>query len=230
MRIAVFDENPYNSAYLKQLIYIYSNYKKIELVVDVFSDIERFLSTKREYILYFISFETKNGTFAAQHLCKQNKEASVIITAKDSRLAVEAFKINAYNFIQLPFKKTLVYEILNDFFKAYQCEALLINDGFENIYINIKDIIYLEADNKHCILHLKNQTVYCNKTMARVFDVLPKEYFLKTSRAFVVNTMHVSRFNSEHILLANGETLYPSRHFYQTFKCDFLRTTNPKIP
>lgn len=230
MRIAVFDENYCDSAYLKHLIYIFSNNKKFDLVVDVFSDIEEFLKTKREYILYFISFETKNGILAAKNLYNKNKNSSIIITANDSRLAVEAFKINAYNFLQLPLKEKILYEILNDFFRSYQCEALLISDGFENIYINVKDILYLEADNKHCVLHLKNQKVYCNKTMARVYNVLPKECFLKTSRAFVVNANHVSRFNSEHIILENGDTLYPSRHFYKSFKCDFLRTSNLRIP
>ncbi len=230
MRIAVFDENYCDSAYLKHLIYIFSNNKKFDLVVDVFSDINEFLKTKREYILYFISFETKNGILAAKNLYNKNKNSSIIITANDSRLAVEAFKINAYNFLQLPLKEKILYEILNDFFRSYQCEALLISDGFENIYINVKDILYLEADNKHCVLHLKNQKVYCNKTMARVYNVLPKECFLKTSRAFVVNANHVSRFNSEHIILENGDTLYPSRHFYKSFKCDFLRTSNLRIP
>lgn len=230
MRIAVFDENYCDSAYLKHLIYIFSNNKKFDLVVDVFSDINEFLKTKREYILYFISFETKNGILAAKNLYNKSKNSSIIITANDSRLAVEAFKINAYNFLQLPLKEKILYEILNDFFRSYQCEALLISDGFENIYINVKDILYLEADNKHCVLHLKNQKVYCNKTMARVYNVLPKECFLKTSRAFVVNANHVSRFNSEHIILENGDTLYPIRHFYKSFKCDFLRTSNLRIP
>lgn len=229
MRIAIFDENSYNSNCLKHLIYTFANNEKIGLVVEVFSDINDFLKTKQNYILYFISFETQSGILAAKNLYNHNKTAAMVITANDCRLAVEAFKINAYNFLQLPYNQIFVYKILNDFFSTYRREALIISDGFENIYINTNDIIYLEANNKHCILHLKNQNVCCNKTMARVYDVLPKERFLKPSRAFIVNANHVLRFNRDHIILTNGDTLYPSRHFYKTFKGDYFRTVNPTI-
>ncbi len=230
MKIAIFDENSYDSAMLKRLIYMFSNSKKADLVVDVFTDANELIAKRKNYILFFISFKTKNGIGVSKKLYDTQNKTPVIITADDCRLAVEAFKINAYNFLQTPLNDILVYEALNDFFTTFHYDSLLVSDGIENIFINTKDILYIEANNKHCLLHLSNQTVYCNKTMAKVYDVLPKERFLKTSRAFVVNTHYVSRFNHEHIILSNGDTLYPSRHFYKTFKCDFLSTVNPKIP
>lgn len=231
MKIAIFDENYYDSAILKQLIYTFSNNKRLDLVVDVYTDISELIAKRKNYILFFISFKTKNGILLSKKLYDHHNKTPIIITADNCSLAVEAFRINAYNFLLMPLNDMLVYEALNDFFSSFQYNySLLVSNGFENIYINTKDILYIEANNKHCFLHLNNQTVHCNKTMARVYNVLPKEYFLKTSRAFVVNTNYVSRFNKKHIILTNGDTLYPSRHFYKAFKCDFLSTVNPKIP
>lgn len=230
MKIAIFDENSYDSAILKRLIYTFSNNRKMELVVDVFTDATELISKRKNYILFFISFKTKNGILISKKIYDIDKKTPIIITANDCCLAAEAFKINAYNFLQTPFNDMLVYKVLNDFFSTVQCNSLLINDGCENIFINTNDIIYIEANNKHCFLHLNNQIVFCNKTMAKVYNVLPKERFLKTSRAFVVNADYVLKFNREHIILINGDILYPSRHFYKTFKYDFLSTLNPKIP
>ena len=230
MKIAIFDENSYDSTILKQLIYTFSNNQKLDLVVDVYTNANELIAKKKNYILFFISFKTKNGILLSKKLYENRDETPVIVTADDGKLAVEAFKINAYNFLLMPFNDTLVYEALNDFFSSFMYDSILVSNGFENIFINTKDIAYIEANNKHCFLHLNNQTVYCNKTMAKVYKVLPKERFLKTSRAFVVNTNYVSRFNQNYIILTNGDTLYPSRHFYKTFKCDFLNTVKPKIP
>lgn len=230
MKIAVFDENSNNSSYLKQSIYTFSNLKNFELVIDVFSNINDFLKSKPNYILYFIAFKTKADILLAQKLLQKNTETPIVVTADDTSLAVEAFKINAYNFLHTPFRITDLYDVLENFFSSYLSNALLINNGLENVYINTSDILYLEADNKRCQIHTKNQTICCNKTMARVYNVLPQDSFLKINRAFIVNANHVSRFNSSHVILTNGTTVYPSRHFYKAFKEDFLKTTSPKIP
>lgn len=230
MKIAIFDEKVNDTTHLKHSIYTFANYKRLELVVDTFSNINDFLSNEQNYILYFVSFKTKNGILLAHKLFQKGSKTPIIITASDCSLAAEAFKINAYNFLQTPFPEIFLYDILENFFSSYCYNALLINDGLENVYINTKDILYLEANNKHCQIHTKNQTFYCNKTMARVYDILPKGNFLKINRAFIVNANYVSRFNSSHVILTNGTIVYPSRHFYKTFKEDFLLTTAPKIP
>ncbi len=230
MKIAIFDKNSCDSLILKQLIYIFLNSKKIDLVVDVFTNADELIAKRKNYILFFISYKTNDGIWLAKKLYNTHNKTPIIIISDDCCLAVEAFKINAYNFLQTPLNDMLLCEVLNNFFTSLQSNTLLVSDGCENIFINTKDILYIEANNKHCRLHLSNQIVCCNKTMAKVYNALPKEQFLKTSRAFVVNTDYVSRFNHEHIILANGDTLYPSRHFYKTFKCDFLSTVNPKIP
>lgn len=230
MKIAVFDDDLCDSTVLKHLLYIFSNFKKISLVVDVFTNENALFKEKQNYILFFISFKTQNGIRLAQKLYNSESKIPMIITAPDCGLAMQAFKINAYNFLQTPLNQDRLFEILEGFFDTYLSGPLLISDGFETICINTDDIFYLEADNKHCLVHLETKTVHCNKTMARVYNVLPEDRFLKISRAFIVNSNHVSRFSSEYVTLINGATLHPSRNFYKTFKCDYFRTQTPKIP
>lgn len=230
MRIAICDDEYSTALILKQMLYMFSNYKKIGFVVDIFTNTKDFWRSQQSYILIFISFETENGKKIAHNLYKNDLKSPIIIFSSNCCHAAEAFKINAYNFLQTPLSQKTLFDILENFFISYFAAPLLISDGFENICINMSSIYYLEADNKHCLIHLKDKTVYCNKTMARVFSVLPEDRFLKISRAFIVNSDYVTRFSSEYIILTNGTILYPSRHFYKSFKIDYCRTKMPKIP
>ena len=227
MKVAIYDDLS-SGKDLKRLVYLFSNYKKIDLVVDIFTCTDELFKQKQNYKIFFISFKTQNGISLAERLYHYGINAPIIITANSSDKAINAFKINAYYFLQTPIQTDLLFEVLENYFNTF-VYPLIISDGFETICINCNDIIYLEANNKHCFIHLQNQTVQCNKTMARVLEVLPENRFLKISRAFAVNSNYISRFNSESVTLTNGDTLRPSRHFYKTFKCDYLRIQTPKI-
>ncbi len=229
MRIAIFSDDFYENKLLKRSLYTFANYKRIDFVVDVFTDWTKLYNQKDNYILFFVSFNNKTGVKLAK-LLNESQEGAIIITASNTNLAVDAYKINAYNFLQSPINENNLFKILENYFARFFEYNLIIKNGFETICVNAKDILYLEANNKHCFLHLKNQTIPCNKTMARVVSVLPENLFLKISRAFVVNSNYIYSFNNECVTLINGATLHPSRHFYKTFKFDYYRTLNAKIP
>ncbi len=230
MRIAIYENNYEDAQKLKNLIYNYCNYKKIDSVVDVYQNGDSLLSSNNNYVLTFLSLENSDGKATIQKL-NYNHTGQMIITASDCRLAADAFRINAYSFLLKPFEKNRLFEILENFFNTViSTSLLLINNCYETFCVRVCDILYLEANNKHCIIHLTDKSIYCNKTMAKVFSVLPQFDFLKINRAFIVNSNHIISFNSENVVLSNKESLHPSRHFYTSFKTDYIRIKNPNIP
>ena len=230
MRIAIYGDNFLNIKQIKRVLYIFSNCKKLELVVDVISNEEDMLSLKQNYVLIFLSFESKNSIMLAHRLYKNKKQIPIIAFSANPCHAVEAYKINAYNFLQLPLCEEMLYKMLENFFTPFLSVPIMLCDGFESICINTEDILYLEANNKHCYIHLNNESFYCNKTMARVYEILTHGHFLKISRSIIVNSDCIARFSSKQIILTNAEVLYPSRHFYKTFKSDYTALKMPKIP
>lgn len=229
MRIAVFNENRESGNNLKNLIYRFSNYYKLELVVDVFSDYTLFLKSPQNYILTFISLTTENGIRVVKTLYNRDETKNIIITSDNYRHAADAFKINAYNFLKTPVEEKPLFKILNDYFDSFFSKPLLLIGGIDNTLINADDIMYIEADNKYCWLHLKDDTLQCKKTMAHVLDTLPENHFIKISRFFAVNPDYVTNFNSDVITLKGDIKLHPSRLFYKEFKCDFMRLKCPII-
>ncbi len=231
MKIAICDNDLKNSEKLKALLYDYSNFKKTDYVVDIYIGFEQIIKEADNYFLIFLSFEDKNGKHISHLLQKMGMSKKLIIIGNDYRLASDAFMINAFNFIKKPYNKISLFEILESFFKStVSVIPLIISNGSENFCINIGDILYLEADNKHSIIHLTDQTVCCNKTMAKVSAMLPENNFLKINRAFIVNLNHIIKFNSQYVTLSNNEAIHPGRHFYKSFKTDYYRLKAPIKP
>lgn len=229
MKIAILNEDLKSAISLKRLIYNFSNTKKIEVVVNIFTSYDQIIMLEKDFSLLFISLNSENGIKAARHFSRLNRKIPLIITSNDCRHAATAFKFGANNFLKFPLDEKNLYNVLNSFFDTYFLCLLMLKNGCESICVNTDEILYIEADNKNCIIHLANKTVHCKKTMARVMTALPENLFLKINRSFVVNSNYVTSFNSKIITLQNGTVLYPSRHFYNDFKFNFLQTKKPII-
>jgi len=105
--------------------------------------------------------------------------------------------------------------------------ALCISD--DTVCLNSEEIFYIEASNKHCLIHLKNEIILCKKTMARVSEVLPKIHFQKINRAFIINLNCIDKYNSDSVFLKNGENLHITRTYYKSFKQNYFEYLKPKI-
>jgi len=230
MRIAICNMDTYFSKNLKRIIYRYADYHRMEMVVDCFNSGENILVSKDKYNLVFLDYELAgmNGLEIAEELRKITNKTSIVFISDRTEFVFDAFKVNTFRFLPKTDDEGEIFPLLDDFFAHFGNNyPLWIKSGEDIVCLNTGDIYYLEADNKRCYIHLKEERLICNRTMAKVYNVLPKNTFSKTNRAFVVNLKHISRYNSELIVMENGDVIYPSRNYYKTFKEEYRNFLNP---
>ena len=233
MRIAICDSNISYLKELKSLLYRYSNSNKMEFIVEEFTNGEQLLKSKNKYCLIFIEYTLSgiNGLETAIQLRKNCNNSGIIFFSYNTDFILESFKVSPYRFLIKPLNPTVLFDTLNDFFVSYsEHYPLWITNQINTYCLNTSDIFYLEANNKHCYVHLKDEVIPCNKTMARVFSTLPHKYFKKINRAFIVNLDCISRYSNEYVFLTNGENIHISRKYYKFFKQEYIDYANPKIP
>lgn len=233
MRMAICDSDKSLSKKLKNLLYRYSELNKMDFEVNTFSSGEELLEAKQKYCLIFTEYELPgiNGFETVKRLKEHGNNVSVIFLSKNTNIVFDAFKVSPYRFLKKPLDENKLLEALKDFFNSYsENYPLWITNQIDTYCLNTEEIYYLEADNKHCYVHLCDKTIPCNKTMARVFGVLPQKYFKKINRAYVINLNHILKFNSEYVYLKNGEKIHISRSYYKHFKYEYLQFFAPKIP
>ncbi len=232
MRIAICDTNNAFAEYLKHKIYFYSNRYKLDFVIDIFISGENLLKSKQRYSLIFMEYSLLgiNGLETAKLLRKNNIHSKIIFISQNTDFVFEAFCVSPFRFLKKPISEGSLYETLDDYFSENSTHyTLWINDGINTVCINTNEIVYLEANNKYCFIHLNNKTILCKKTMARVFEGLPKLHFQKINRAFIVNFDAIKKYNSENVALKNGETLRITRTYFKNFKQNYREYILPKI-
>lgn len=233
MRIAICEKERKVAEKTKNIIYRYAEIHRLDIVVDCYSHGESLLRSKVQYNLIFIGYELmdKSGLEIAKALRLSNSSSFLVFISSNTDFIFESFKVNTYRFLVPPIKESEIYSLLDDFFQKFGNDyPLWIKSGEETYCLSSKDIYYLEADNKHCVVHLEEESLPCNRTMAKVSDVLPKNHFIKINRAYIVNLSHIIKYNNENVFLKNGETVHISRNYLKNFKEDYFFFINPRIP
>lgn len=230
MRVAVCDIDKAFLLQLKKAVYLYANENKIEIVVECFISGEELLKSRYDYNLIFLGYYLSgiNGLKTAEFLRSKEDNTPIIFVSDYTDFIFESFGVNPYGFLLKSEWQENIVSVLEDFFRHKgENYPILVKDGTDTVCISTENIYYLEADNKYCYIHLSKETLYCHKTMAQVFECLPKSHFCKTNRAFIVNLSHISRYNNDTIKLKNGKEIHPSRKYYKSFKEDYRRFLKP---
>ena len=233
MRIALCDWDRKFVETVKNMIYIYAEHFRIDIVADCYDSGETLTSSGINYNMIFLGYRLNgiNGMKTAENIRRSNSDTAIIFVSEYTDFVFEAFKVTPYRFLIKPLSRNTLFETLNDYFKRYGTDyPLWLRCGEDTVCLNTNEIYFLEADNKHCFVHLKGEILSCNRTMARVFGVLPKNHFSKINRAFVVNLNFVEKYNNEQIFLKNGQSIHISRNYLKAFKDEYRRFSNPREP
>lgn len=233
MRFAICNADLKYSENLKKTIYTYAEKHKLDIYVECFANGKDILNNAKKYNLLILSENLlgENGFTVIERVRKEMPLTDIIFESEHYDRFLNAFKINPYRFLLSPITPVKLTSVLDEYFEIRGNDyPLWIKSGLETYCLNTSEIVYLEADNKHCHLQLDDRRLSCNKTMARVFNVLPKNHFIKIHRAFVVNSNYINYYNRDNVYLKNGDSLHISRHYYKEFKEEYKRITTPMLP
>ncbi len=221
MKIAICDKNSNRLIALKDMIYEYSAERGIDLAVECFLSGEEMLRFKTRYNIIFLSYDLpyKDGLEIAKQIKSESVFSDIVFIGQSSKHFVEMMRVNPYGFLFSTESKQEIFYFLDEYFKINGCNfSFWLRCGGDTLCLNTREIVYLEADNKHCLVHLENEKLRSNCTMAKVYEILPKSYFIKINRAYVVNSQYINRYNKDTVFLKNGVNLRLSRNYSADFK------------
>jgi len=224
MRIAVYNENKNYLLQLKQIIYRYAEKYKLDVLVECFNCGKDLLASKNRYHIVFLDYcgENCEGLKIANMMMKIDNFCTIVFSGCESCFSNDIFTVSVRGFLTYPIKENEVCGVLSNYFsKKINGHPLLIKSGQDTVCLKTNEIVYIEANNKHCVVHLGEKSICCNKTMANVYEELPKMLFLKINRANVINSEYINRFNSNVVMLKTGKKLYISRNYRKDFKRNY---------
>lgn len=231
MRIALCDFDQESMKKTKAAIYHYANRNRLDLIIDEYRSGKTLLSSGVSYSMVFLEYLTGslNGLETAKILRRNSKCAIVFLTGRTDFI-LDSFQVSPFRFLVKPSSNQQIFTVMNDYFRDFGYNhPILIKSTEDYIQADTSDIFYIEANNKHCIVHLKNEGIPCTQTMAKVYETLPKSHFCKINRAYIVNTEHVWKYNNDRLILTNKEKLHITRNYLKSFKEDCRQAFHPHV-
>ena len=204
----------------------------IDAKIFTFTTKEELLKSKTDFAIFFLDIKGIGGMEIAkilrrrQSILNQPKSILIFVTGYDEFME-QAFDVHAFHYLLKPIDTKKFSQVLNravDEVKNFQTQAekfLLIKIGGMNKKIFLRDIFFVESNNKKIIFHTVEGNFEIYGKMS-VLEVALDENFYRCHRCYIVNLAKISAYNSKSITLSNGEKILLSAKKYADFVKKFL--------
>jgi two-component system LytT family response regulator len=189
-------------------------------------------SDKPDLVFLDIEMPVMNGFVMLQQLKYRNFEL-IFVTAYD-HYAIKAIKYSALDYLVKPVEiddlkaavakaeankhsrnSQLQMELLLEHLGDKQPKRITIptSDGLR--FINIEDIVYLEASNNYTNIYLStDQKLLVSRTLKDFEDILPSDTFLRIHHSTVINKYYVEKYirgDGGQVVMRHGKVLDVSK-------------------
>ena len=142
----------------------------------------------------------------------------VVFTTAYSEHAVKGFELNAIDYLLKPFSLSRFLKACNKAHELYllrtkpgqskEPNSIFIKDGYEQIKVDLDDILFVEASGNYTKIYLKNEILLSTRvTIGDMLLLLPQKQFIRTHRAFIVSRDKINRYDRNQAII--GEHIIP---------------------
>ena len=146
-----------------------------------------------------------NGLETAVQIREKDESMIIIFLTGYKGFMQQGYKVKAFRYLLKPIKEqeftNTLTEAVNDIKK--NCKAIVGHKG-ETIFINIKDIIYVEYFRRWTVVRTKRATYESVHTMGEWENILNNGDFFRVHKAYIVNMGFIEEIGKQ-VLMENGE-------------------------
>jgi two-component system LytT family response regulator len=181
-----------------------------------------------------------NGFTMLQQLSNRNFE--LIFTTAYDHYAIRAIKFSAFDYLVKPIEvtelctsvemvkekrqqhtsnerlETLLHNLMNEK-NQYNRLAIPSQEGLQ--FVEVNDIIYLEAESNYTIIYIKpSQKITVSKTLKDFEEMLPHTIFIRIHHSYIINKNHVQKYlkgEGGRVIMSNSKTLDVARRKKEEF-------------
>lgn len=151
------------------------------------------------------------------------KAPLTIITTAYSEYALEGFRLNVVDYLLKPISFQHFFQAAQKTLEIFRSRILLLNNGEKvgsDIYIRQGDsfirilwtnILYVESMQNYIRVHLEGKIYLIHQTMSSIENILPKEFFFRIHKSFLVNISQIDSISGGRIYV-KGLELPLSKH------------------
>ena len=207
--------------------------RNMKVRTDLFECAEEYLfkAEQNAYDVIFldISMRGQNGMELARQIREKEKDVILVFVTSDASYVFDGYEVGAYRYLMKPLDEEKLWEILDYARTQKEVEEenyILVKKDSQSVRINLKDIIYIEAEKHYVNLCMENKESINIKT---AFTELLQETqeksdtILLTHRSYAVNIEKVVRIGRTECVLSDSSVIPVSRSFYKEVNEAFIK-------
>lgn len=149
------------------------------------------------------------------------KKTLVIFTTAYTEYALDSYEVDAIDYLVKPIEPERFQKAVD---KVIAYHSLLLQEEKESIEttvgateyffvkaerkyfkVNFADILFVEGLKDYVILQLADQRIITRMSLKALFDLLPRNLFLRVNKSYIVNTQHINSFDNNDIFIRTYE-------------------------
>jgi len=212
--IIVDDEFPSREE-LKYFINNFSNIKIIEEFDDSIIALEYIEINKPDIIFLDINMPKLDGMALGKIISHFPKQSLIIFITAHKEYAVDAFEIQAYDYILKPYSEERIVSTLKKIEKSSDKKSrnnkITLWKDNKMMVRSINEISYCEANERETLIYIKGVKFNVSSSISEFYKKLPKELFFKSHRSYIINIDKITEiipwFNNTYMLKIQGENV-----------------------
>jgi two-component system, LytTR family, response regulator len=187
--------------------------KKVSLIdlkatfVNVFEALEYLKNESIDLVFLDINMPDISGLDFSQLL---PKNCQVIFTTAYSQYAVDAFNLNATDYLVKPFdllRFTKACQKASDSLQKEEVkkEFLMVKDGYDVVKITLTDILYIQSEGNYLTIKETDRKTVTRMTMSEALETLSGSGFMKVHKSYVVNLRKIKKIERHQVTLSDKE-------------------------
>ena len=220
IRIIALDDEPL----ALEVIKVYSsNIPDLE-VLELFTQPIKFLKYSRlnsfDAMILDIQMPSVNGV---QFYKEHNFNVPVIFSTSFPNYAVDAFNIQAVDYLLKPYSPERFYQAMQRLRKSIPSssgsEKVKIKLDHEHIFLSMHEIIYIQAWGDYLKVFLTSgKRLVTRTTMKELEGDLPSNQFIRTHRSYIVAHDHIRKQSSSSLEMIDGTVVPIGRKYKNHIK------------
>jgi DNA-binding LytR/AlgR family response regulator len=213
LKAIAIDDEPIALEVIKNLSAKISFIKLLAFFTDAFKAIDFLQKEKVDLIFLDIKMPDISGI---DFLKSIPNPPMVIFTTAYSGHAVQGFELDAVDYLLKPFSQSRFLKACNKAYEQYELrknssisspvsESVFIKSGYEQIRVELDDILYVESSGNYMQFVLKNQKIVSRLTMSEAEALLPASAFIRIHRSYIVAKKKISKIEKNSIWIMQTE-------------------------
>lgn len=230
----IIDDNRSDAQDIKEKSELCFNNLAIDYTFKVTSDPKDILDNPFSYDFVFLDIELnqlENGIELGKKIKELNRDIHIIITSAYKEYLIDGYRIDADRYVLKPINQRQfeidMKGVLDRYFKE---EAGFYDETICPSKIMIKNIMYVDFQDKHSILVLKNNRKFKTKYPLKYWEEKLAPYrIVRAYKSILVNCDYIEDILNQDVLLTDEIKLPVSRNYHQNLYNQWLKSFQEKI-